>query len=212
MNDLQVWNAIDYQVARKLYDSRYRIHRRLLKAFHEKRVQDYVDLALGIEEAGGNYSAAEHGLGPMILQQSSPERVFQLAKQLYACQDPTQVPNIIYTEGIPFLKISVGSEMAALLGPDLFWVTNARTVWAHLVMKHRNVLTANSELRAYREEMPSEMVYQLWKQIYPLVGSTMTALASLGTKIAQEKGIEPGTVRFLWADAIADTSYNTYSR
>ena len=203
--------CIDYRVACELYDSRYGIHRRLLKAFQENAIHDYVDLALGIDEAGGNYSAAEHGLGPIILQQSSPERVFQLAKKLYACQVPAQITDIIYTENIPFLKISVGSEMAALLKPELFWVASARTIWAHLVMKHKNVQRANSELRAYHEEMPSEMAYHLWKQIYPLVGSSMTTLASLGTKIAQEKEIEPGAVRFLWADAIADTFYNKYS-
>jgi len=211
MNDLQVWDAIDYRIARELYDSRYGIHVRLLKAFQENAIHDYVDLALGINESGGNYSAAEHGLGPTILQQSSPERVFQLARRLYACQVPGEIPDIIYAENIPFLKISVGSEMAALLRPELFWVANARTIWAHLVMKHKNVHTANSELRAYHEDMPSEMAYYLWKAIYPLVGSSMTTLASLGTKIAQEEGVEPGIVRFLWADAIADTSYNEYS-
>jgi len=146
LNDLQAWNAIDYRVARELYDRRYGIHRRLLKAFQQNRVQDYVVLALGIEEAGGNYSAAEHGLGPIILQQSSPERVFQLAEKLYVCQDPAQVPDIIYKEYIPFLRISVGSEMAALLKPELFWVANTRTTWAHLVMKHQNVLKADSQI------------------------------------------------------------------
>jgi hypothetical protein len=211
MNDVQVWDAIDYRVACAHYNSRYEIHERLLKAFQENAIHSYVDLALGIEEAGGNYSAAEHGLGPIILQQSSHEKVFQLARRLYTCQVPAQIPDIIYAENIPFLKVSVGSEMAALLKPELFWVANTRTIWAHLVMKHKNVQSANFELRAYHEEMPSEMAYHLWKQIYPLVGSSMTILASLGTKIAQAKGIEPGTVRFLWADAIADTSYNKYS-
>jgi hypothetical protein len=40
----------------------------------------------------------------------------------------------------------------------------------------------------------------------------MMTLASIGTDIAKANGITPGTVKFLWADAIADTAYNKYSK
>jgi len=130
------------------------------------------------------------------------------------CQIPAKVPEIVYKENLPYLKISVGSEMAALLRPDAFWVTNVRTIWAHLVMKHNNnVGLANEELYYYRtQDVPSEMEYPLWRDIHPLVGSSMQKLANLGSRLAREQGIEAGNLRFLWADAIADTAYNKYSR
>ncbi len=210
---MPLWDAIDYCTVSAIYDSRYRIHQRLLKAIKENDVRGYVNLALGIEEPGGNYSAAEHGLGPLVLQQSSPERVFELATKLFACRVPEEVPTIIYKANVPYLKISVGSEMGALLKPDIFWVTNVRTVWAYLVMKHNGVERANEELRYYRtKEMTSEMEYWLWREVYPLVGSSMTKLAHLGTRFAEEQGVEPGGLKFLWADAIADTGYNEYSK
>lgn len=212
MNDSQVWNGIDYSIAKKLYESRCRIHQTLLKAFQGNDVHGYVQLALGIIERGGNYSAAEYGLGPKILNQSPPERVFQLAGKLFNCNDPKQILDIIYKESIPNLKVSVGSEMAALLKPDLFWVVNARTIWAHFVMEKKKVESANLILSAYHEDMPSDMEYNKWKQIYPFVGPSMTTLASIGADIAKLNGITPGTVRFLWADAIADTAYNKYSK
>jgi len=185
-----------------------------MKAFQEGDVHNYVELALGIDEPGGNYSAAEHGLGPRILQRSPPERVFELAQRLLVCEVPAKVPEVVYKANLPYLKISVGSEMAALLGPDVFWVTNVRTIWAHLVMKHNNnVGLANEELYYYRtQDLPSEMDYPLWRDIHPLVGSSMESLAHLGSRLAEERGIEPGNLRFLWADTIADTAYSKYSR
>jgi hypothetical protein len=212
MNDSLVWNSIDYSVAKALYESRYKIYQTLLKAFQGNDTHGYVELALGIKNRGGNYSAAEYGLGPKILNQSSPQRVFQMAEKLYACNDPKQILDIIYKESIPNLKVSVGSEMAALLKPDLFWVVNARTIWAHFVIEKKKVESANLILSAYHEDMPSDMEYNKWKQIYPFVGPSMTTLASIGADIAKLNGITPGIIKFLWADAIADTAYNKYSK
>ena len=209
-----LWDTIDYGTVRVLYDRRYGIHRRLATTFQDGEVRRYAELALGIEEDGGNYSAAEHGLGPRILQRSRPEEVFALATKLFACEIPAEIPEIIYATNLPYLKIGVGSEMAALLRPDVFWVTNVRTIWAHLVIKHdNNVGLANEELYYYRtREMPSEMEYSLWRDIHPLVGSSMEKLAELGNKLALKQGARAGSLRFLWADAIADTAYNKYSK
>lgn len=209
-----LWDTIHYRTARVLYDKRYEIHRRLARAFQDEQARSYAELALGIKEDGGNYSAAEHGLGPRILQRSRPEEVFALARKLFACALPTEIPGIIYEANLPYLKIGVGSEMAALLRPDVFWVTNVRTIWAHLVMKHHDdVRLANEELHYYRtQEMPSEMEYSLWRDIHPLVGSSMEKLAEQGNRLAKKQGTEAGSLRFLWADAIADTAYNKYSK
>ncbi|GAH78940.1 unnamed protein product [marine sediment metagenome] len=56
------------------------------------------------------------------------------------------------------------------------------------------------------------MEYPLWRDIHPLVGSSMEKLAELGNRLAMKQDIEAGNLRFLWADAIADTAYNKYSR
>jgi hypothetical protein len=208
------WDVIDYNAAANLYAHRYGIHKRLIQFLQGNQVYEYVQLALGIVEKGGNYSAAEHGLGPKILQHSSPETVFELAKKLFTFQgSPEKVPEVIYKENIPYLKISVGSEMGALLRPQVLWVTNVRTVWAHLVIKHNDLGLANEELRYYRTtDMPSEMEYQLWSDIHPQVGSNMHQIVRVASMHVNRQGIKAGDLTYLWADAIADTAYNKYSK
>ena len=115
------WDTIDYRAAYEHYYRRYMIHQRLTKAFQEGNVSKYVELALGIDELGGNYSASEHGLGPRILQQSLPEKVFELAQELFICKVPANIPEVIYKANIPYLKISVGSEMATLACPPSYF-------------------------------------------------------------------------------------------
>jgi hypothetical protein len=207
------WDNVDYKEAAALYKSRFVIHQKLISFFRGGDVDNYVRLALGIEEDGGNYSAAEHGLGPKILHSSPSAAVFALANKLFMCETPEKVPEVIYKENLPYLKISVGSEMAALLRPDVFWVTNVRTIWAHLVMKHNDLQLANEELRLYRtREMPSEMEYQLWTDMHPRVGSSMQQLMSLSSMIARRQCCEIDNATFLWADAVADIAYKQYSR
>ncbi len=130
-----------------------------------------------------------------------------MAEKLLAAQNPQRIPNIIREESIPYLKVGVGSEMAMLLKPDLFWTCNIRTIWAHFAME-TSVQNANDLANAYHDKMPSDMDYLKWKEIFPLVGSSMEKLASLGDNLARAKGIEPGDVMFLWADAIANSAYN----
>ncbi len=208
------WYSINYREVYDHYYERYKIHQRLINTFQKSEVSEYVELALGISEGGGNYSASEHGLGPQILQQSPPQRIFELAQKLFICKGPLEIPDVIYNANIPYLKISVGSEMATLLRPDSFWITNVRTIWAYFVLKHNNSIDiANDQLFYYRtREMPSEMEYQLWKEIHPLVGPSMEKLAHMGSKLAKERNIESGNLKYLWADAIADTAYNEYSK
>lgn len=211
--ELYPWDAIDYKAVVSLYNTRHRVHQELLSLFKRGSVDEYVQLALGIKQPDGNYSASDHGLGPRILEQSPPIRVFGLAEKLFRCPRPDDAPRIIYGERIPYLKISVGSEMGGLLKPDVLWVTNVRTIWAHLVMKHNDVSLANEELTSYRTgDMPSEMEYPLWRDVHPSVGQSMRQLASLASEIASRQSCEPGSLPFLWADAVADKAYTDYAR
>ncbi|MGO9572511.1 MAG: hypothetical protein ACLP5H_33765 [Desulfomonilaceae bacterium] len=131
-------------------------------------VSAYVWLALGMSDPNGNYSAWEHGLGERILQESSAEGVFWLAEQLAACNNPSEMLGIVYRANVPYLKVSVGSEMAMMLRPFHFWVANARSVWAHLLVKHDfNLSIANEALGYYRvHDRDSEMDYATWRGIY----------------------------------------------
>ena len=211
--ELYPWDAIDYEAVVSLYNTRHGVHQRLLSLFKQGSVDEYVELALGIKQPDSNYSASDHGLGPRILEQSPPQRVFQLAEKLFRCHTPDDAPQVVYGENIPYLKISVGSEMGALLKPDVFWVTNVRTIWAHLVMKHNDVRLANEELTYYRTGgMPSEMEYQLWRDIHTSVGESMRQLAMVSREIACRQGCQPNSFDFLWSDAIADQAYTKYAR
>jgi len=171
----------------------------------------YVRLALGITDANANYSAAEHNLGPKILSESTPERVFELAQALDACKKKSHVPDIIYRHGILYLKISVGSEMAMMLRPDDFWVGNVRTIWAHLLLKHKwNYDRANEELELYKDsDRDSEMDYRVWRDLYLATESSLATLVSLSNIEAQRQSVVPGRYKFLWADAIANGLYET---
>jgi len=207
------WHTIDYHEIRRHYDHRVRTHQLLLKYFHEKDMENYVNLALGIDDPAGNYSASDHGSGPEILRNKHTyELVFQLAEKLIACEEPSRIPDIIYSTNISGLKISIGSEMAALLRPELFWVVNTRTVWAHFVIKYDSVDQGNEVLKAFHENRPSNMDYYLWKDVCPDVGLSMASLATMATTICKETGIIQGELTYLWADAVADVAYNMYSK
>ena len=93
--------------------------RRLLKA---GSVETYVEQALGISASDGNYSASEHGLGDRILLGRTSQPIFALGSRLADCLTATAMLDSIYAASIPWLKVSVGSEMAMMLKPSTFWV------------------------------------------------------------------------------------------
>jgi len=208
---MQRLNFID---VRELYNERVCVHRRIKTEFKQGNIGQYVQLALGIMDSRGNYSAAEHGLGPKILSLSPESRVFKLAQELYECKLPKQIPDVVSQAGIKFLKISVGSEMAAMLRPETFWVTNVRTIWAHLLIKHADDVTkANDELKAYRDpDSTSEMNYRIWSDIHVKLDVALTRLVKLGEKEANRQKVKPGTYTYLWADAIANSLYEMRNR
>ena len=198
---------------REHYDTRFELHQRLAALLKKGKAAAYLDMALGISEPIGNYSAAEHDLGPQILTSNREVRIIQLAQSFLAETDPKKMVAAIYDAGIKYLKVSVGSEMAMMLKPDVFWVANVRTVWTHLLLKHGYDLgKANEELKLYRsQELTSEMEYRVWKEIYSLMKPSIANVCAEGSAIAAKQSAEPGPLPYLWFDAIANSLYEQFA-
>ncbi len=203
-------DKLNFIEVKQHYNQREEMHEQLRQDFQVGNINSYVENALGILDGRGNYSASEHGLGSLILSETSSSRVFQLAKDLDGCIKTSHIPTIIYKSNISYLKISVGSEMAMMLRPNDFWVGNVRTIWAHLLVKHDwKKLKANEELNLYKDnDRTSEMEYRVWRDLYLSAETNLSKIAELGTETAKKQKISHGKFKFLWADAIASYLYN----
>jgi hypothetical protein len=203
-------DTLDFSIIREHYDTREETHLRLLQLFTDRNINHYLDLALGIADASGNYSASEYNLGPLILSNNNTNSIFRLAQELFNCQKITHIPNIIHTRNLNYIKISVGSEIGTMLRPDEIWVGNRRTVWAHLLIKHNwNARIANEELELYRDDArSSEMDYRVWREIYLSLDRSLDQLLIRANDEASKQSIQPGRRRYLWADAIASELYS----
>ncbi len=209
-------NDLDMAEVREHYQLRERTHQRL-RQFHDAgNMADYVPLALGITDPAGNYSAAEHVIGPKILAGSTlAERdVFDLATAIENCPNANRLPTVIYEPAIPNLKISVGSEMAMMLKPHCHWVGNKRTIWSHLLLKHgMDQRRANQELRLYyQRDDDSEMAYEVWRDLYLRVGPDLLTLGERAAQVARTQDVEPGQLRYLWPDAVATFLFDRFAR
>ena len=89
---------------------------------------------------------------------------------------------------------------------------HTRTLWAHLLVKHDdNIARAEEELRLYRDGgETSEMAYAKWADIQATLEVALTRLGEDGQKQARLASVEPGTITYLWADAIAVFLYAKY--
>jgi hypothetical protein len=191
------------------YQERTAVSAQLQELFQMRDQNKFVSLALGISNAHGNYSAREHNLGPQILSSVQPSEVLNLAVEISRSHAPNDMIDSIYRRKIPYLKISVGSEIAMMLEPEKFWVANTRSVWAHLLVKHDfNHKTANEELNLYRDkDEGSEMAYRKWKSIYSDMRPNMIELGTRGDKQAKKQRVKTGSARNIWYDAIANALY-----
>ena len=63
---MAILDSVDWAAVRRHYDDRVSVSRTLVQLYNQKSVKQFADLALGISDLDGNYSAAEHGLGPKI--------------------------------------------------------------------------------------------------------------------------------------------------
>jgi len=96
-----------------------------------------------------------------------------------------------------------------MVNPHFCWVANVRTIWTHLLHKHDDDFNkADTELKLYREsEFDSEMAYHMWRALHAELAGTATRISEQGAKLARSADVEPGSIRYLWADAIANQLY-----
>jgi hypothetical protein len=205
-------DTLDWHAVRRHYLERVQIHRALIDLRQKDNVLQFARLLRGITNPAGNYSAEEHGLGPQILAMNGPnaaKRVFDLAGKFISLNTARDVPRIIKDARLQYLQIGVGSEASCMVNPKVCWVVNTRTIWTHLVIKHADDIgKAKEELRLYRgADARSEMAYQIWAEIHRELAASMTRIAEEGEKLAKRAAVEPGTIKYLWADAIANALY-----
>jgi hypothetical protein len=208
---MAVLDTVDWQAVRDHYDERVETHERLVQLHEDELVEPFFRLAMGIESNSGNYSAAEHSIGPRVARENSNayQRVYDLAAQLQALTHGRGVPAIVRAAGIRYLAVGVGSELSCMVNPEVCWVANTRTIWTHLVVKHGgNFGRADEELRLYRDgEASSEMAYQVWAHIHRDLNKAMNTIADDGADLAEQDGVDPGDIKYIWADAIANFLY-----
>ncbi len=199
---------------RNHYDEREEIHRQLLELHRNNNISEFVRLLLGVSNRAGNYSADDHKLGPQILNQNrnAERQVGDLAAKFMALDTARAVPELIKKTGIHYLKIGVGSEASCMVNPSVCWVANTRTIWTHVVIKHGdNFAKADEELKLYRtQDGTSEMAYQIWAAIHRELAASMTRIAEEGERLARAASVLPGSIKYLWADAIANALYASY--
>jgi hypothetical protein len=203
--------SIDWKLTLQHYSEREAVHRRLIHLHQGRLIEPFFNLAVGISDQNGNYSAAEHGIGPKVLgtNNNARQRVFDLASKFLSVTNGLQVPPLIKSASISYLQIGVGSELSCMMNPTVCWVANSRTIWSHLLIKHKNNYSkADLALELYRDnEASSEMAYQIWTAIHKEMEPDMRHLAALGHHEARVRGLKPGSLTYLWADAIANSLY-----
>jgi hypothetical protein len=211
---LSVLDSVNWTDVRQHYDVRVQVHKDLQKLRQQNAVDKFTELALGISDNDGNYSAAEHGLGPKVLafNAQAGQRVFDLAGQFISLTDASKVPELIKRAQLKYLQIGVGSEISCMVNPEICWVANTRTIWTHLVIKHGyDVSKADEELKLYREaDVTSEMAYEAWAEIHAKLDVALTHVAKLGRERAKSAKVTPGSIIYIWADAIASHLYSSY--
>lgn len=208
---MPILDRLDWARVREHYELRHDIHRKLLR-LHDAGEQDALaSLMLGVSDPAANYSAGEYGLGRRILAENpdAGSRVFDLAGAFRVATAAREVPKRIRAAQLAYLGIAVGSEASCLMNPGVCWVSNTRTIWTHLVVKHADDLgKANEELSLYKDgDSTSEMAYAKWREIHRLLETSMTRISKEGAGLARKAGVEPGDHAYLWADAIASQMY-----
>lgn len=209
---MNILASLDWAAVRQHYDHRMSVHETLLSLHREESMSKFANLALGVDDNNGNYSAAEHGLGPKILHPdfntNAARRIFDLASEFKSLADGLSVPEIIASQPMKYLRIGIGSEISCMVNPQNCWVANTRTIWTHLVIKNESISKADVELKLYRDrDMDSKMAYENWTDIHGLLREALTNIAEIGETEAKKNKVKPGSITYLWADAIASALY-----
>jgi len=211
---MAILDSVDWDSVRAAYEDRVSVSGTLLQLYNQRSVEKFANLALGVSNPDGNYSAAEHNLGPKILyyNKNAAQRVYDLAGDFISLTSARCVPDLIRKRDLKYLKIGVGSEISCMMNPKICWVANTRTIWTHLVIKHAdNIKKADEELKLYREaDESSEMYYPIWTAIHAELAVALTRVAELGRDSANKMKVTPGGIIYIWADAIASALYSKH--
>ena len=209
---------LNIETLKEHFEIRVQLHKDLQNMLEPKNVkQDYTDflnLALGISDRYGNFSANEHGLGELILAHNTNESIIKLVGKLRLAEDPKQIPDFIYDANLPYLKISVGSEIALMLQPNLFWVANIRTLWTDfLVSQNYNLKNTNEQLKLYRQATreDSALEYKYWRSEYTKMTNKIGALVDEAYPISHSLQIDTNKYKYIWFDCLANAMYENFS-
>lgn len=210
---MSILGRVDWRGVRSHYDQRVKESKNLQDLFKMGKVKQFAELALGIEVPAGNYSAAEHHLGPRILENNvnANQRVFDLAEKFVPLKVADAVPELVRSAQLSYLQIGVGSEISCMNNPAVCWVCNTRTIWTYLAWEGTPA-RAEEALQLYRTgDTDSEMAYMNWADVYhPLLKEPLRQIADEGGTISKKAGVTAGELSYLWADAIASEVYDQY--
>lgn len=211
---MDIFSTLDWPAVREHYDRRVRVHGELIDLLDQGPSLAFARLLVGVADPVGNYSASQHGLGPRILANPrASERLHALAMKFRGLTTAHDVPRLIREAALDYFKVGVGSEASCMINPTVCWVSNVRTIWTHLPIKHAdNVDHANEELRFYRNgEADGEMVFRTWAAIHREMDTAMTRIAARASDLCQRAVVTPGPIKYLWADAVADALYTKHA-
>ena len=174
--------------------------------FEFKRKQ-FVNYILGVTTCDANYSADSSkrfgGGGKAILadNMNAYGQVYALEKSLLTLEQK-DLPSKIKGSKIFMLGLGTGSEMACLLRPDTFWVTNKRTYWVKLLAE-RGLSYANEVT-----ELHTENALKVWYTEHHLVGSSLVKLTECIAKENLPENENLSQHYYLFADCLATSLYD----
>ena len=200
------------------FNERVFTHNQLCRLLEINDIQKFVDVAIGIDKSisNGNYSASEHSLGERIIGSNYDvyNRIFSFAQEIYRSQHRLNVPKIIRELGLLYLKISVGSEIATMLKPNMYWVANIRTLWTQAYINNNfSINSANEYIRLFRQQPNPQDIrddYNMWAALYPTLENSLREISRIGNDFAGESA--PSDNIFLWADAICSELFEQRDR
>jgi hypothetical protein len=208
---MSILHDLNWTEIKAHYRNRVNETKNLRDLYEAKNVSEFAYLALGMTTPSGNYSASEHGLGPKIIE-SNPNargRIYSLAGKFTLLENASTVPKLIREENLKYLRIGVGSELSCMMNPTVCWVCNKRTIWLYLAQT-QGLRKANEALQLFNEhDADSPIAYESWQDAYhPELGPELRRVAKEGAEAAMNRGVDPGDVPYLWADAIASTAFD----
>ncbi|MBV8810314.1 MAG: hypothetical protein JO033_16720, partial [Acidobacteriaceae bacterium] len=117
---MSVLESLDWEAVRVQYDTREHTHAELLNLYRNGTFSKFIPLLLGISDPSGNYSAAEHGIGPKVLaeNQDVEKRILALVGEFLEVTNGHDVPLLIRQAHLKYFQIGVGSEASCMVNPQ----------------------------------------------------------------------------------------------